>query len=70
MFKSVDSASSTIETDVTGTFLGVTAPWPGTFPPGCTMLVSGDCPLVAGESLTYKADLVIESEWPAVLNFL
>ena len=65
----LDSASSTIETDVTGTFLGVTAPWPGTFSPGCSMLVSGDCPLVAGESLTYKNKLVIESEWPALSSF-
>jgi hypothetical protein len=34
------------------------------------LLVSSDCPLVAGESLTYEADLVIESEWAAVLYFL
>jgi hypothetical protein len=38
------------------------APWPSTFQPGCSLLVSSDCPLVAGESLTYEADLVIESE--------
>jgi len=51
---------------VTGTFLGITAPWPGTFPPGCSDATTGDCPLTVGERIVYQPVLAIDRTWPQV----
>ena len=68
-FSYKDAPANSFDPYVTGTFLGITAPWPGTFPPGCSDATTSDCPLTVGERIVYQPVLAIDRTWPQVYLF-
>ena len=67
MFTASGSAES-LECKIFGTILGVELPFPGGCPlvDACSSLVTGDCPIEAGEQIVYNVEMKIENIYPAV----
>jgi len=61
-----NGASSSLQSNLMGSFNGISLPWPGKLPAGCDMLTKGDCPLAAAEEVTLALGLMIESFFPPV----
>merc|ERR1712071_506121 len=61
-----NGASSSLQSNLMGSFNGISLPWPGKLPAGCDMLTKGDCPLAAAEEVTLALGLMIESFFPPI----
>ena len=59
-------ASETYQNSVHGIIAGIPMPWPGFDTDFCGKLSQGDCPVDAGETVTYTNSLVIDASYPKV----
>jgi len=60
------SGSATLENKLTGIIAGIPVPWNGVAKNACDGLADKKCPLEAGESYTYKNQILVEKAFPTV----